>query len=70
MTQIEGSPILTASIQNKNLNIFPKLPAYYLLEIGTTRMQKGGEIEEIVGVKQVGDFDLKSLIGGEPPKQQ
>ena len=62
-TKIEGTPIVTASIQNKRLDIFPKLPAYYLLEIGTSLMNKGGELEEILNVKQVGDFDLKTIIG-------
>jgi hypothetical protein len=69
VTTIQGTPIVTASMQNKTLNIFPKLPAYYTLETGTSRSNKGGELEEIIGVKQVGDFDLKTLIGGEPPKQ-
>ena len=62
VVSIQGIPIVSASIENKTLNIFQKLPAYYTLETGSTRTSKGGEIDEILGVKMIADFDLKKLL--------
>lgn len=70
VVSIQGIPIVSASIENKALNIFQKLPAYYILETGSSRTSKGGEIDQILGVKMVGDFDLKKFLQIEENKQQ
>ena len=66
VTQLKGLPIVTASIQNKTLSMFPELPAYYTLLTGMSRSNKGGELEEIIGMKHVDKFDLKTIAGVEP----
>jgi hypothetical protein len=65
---ISGLPIVTASIENKTLSIFQKLPGWYTLETGTTRSTKGGDLDIIKNIKFVDNFNLETSIGGEPPK--